>query len=275
MSGKDPELSRLGEALSSARSAYAAAKKITDETKARLNETGSRIQTFNAKISELKKGIDAEYGAMRTERANGDRDAADEHRSLAQSMQEKLTEIYESKKACFGELDEARAAFNKALDTQKILRDKVQEAWDGFNARLEYLKSENAKEQAKWKEKPCKICGVPIRYNVEWKHIPNLCKDCFDKDKANWEDRVCAKCGKAFRINKGWEHIPTICGDCRKIVKAEKAARENEKAAKLQAKKEAVEESARLAQEEREAAAGALVDVANEALGEEAGTENV
>ncbi|MBQ9033138.1 MAG: hypothetical protein IJ107_00535 [Lachnospiraceae bacterium] len=275
MSGKDPELSRLGEALSSARSAYAAAKKITDETKARLNETGSRIQTFNAKISELKKGIDAEYGAMRTERANGDRDAADEHRSLAQSMQEKLTEIYESKKACFGELDEARAAFNKALDTQKILRDKVQEAWDGFNARLEYLKSENAKEQAKWKEKPCKICGVPIRYNVEWKHIPNLCKDCFDKDKANWEDRVCAKCGKTFRINKGWEHIPTICGDCRKIVKAEKAARENEKAAKLQAEKEAVEESARLAQEEREAAAGALVDVANEALGEEAGTENV
>ena len=275
MSGKDPELSRLGEALSSARSAYAAAKKITDETKARLNETGSRIQTFNAKISELKKGIDAEYGAMRTERANGDRDAADEHRSLAQSMQEKLSEIYESKKACFGELDEARAAFNKALDTQKILRDKVQEAWDGFNARLEYLKSENAKEQAKWKEKPCTICGVPIRYNVEWKHIPNLCKDCFDKDKANWEDRVCAKCGKAFRINKGWEHIPTICGDCRKIVKAEKAARENEKAAKLQAEKEAVEESARLAQEEREAAAGALVDVANEALGEEAGTENV
>ena len=275
MSGKDPELSRLGEALSSARSAYAAAKKITDETKARLNETGSRIQTFNAKISELKKGIDAEYGAMRTERANGDRDAADEHRSLAQSMQEKLSEIYESKKACFGELDEARAAFNKALDTQKILRDKVQEAWDGFNARLEYLKSENAKEQAKWKEKPCKICGVPIRYNVEWKHLPNLCKDCFDKDKANWEDRVCAKCGKAFRINKGWEHIPTICGDCRKIVKAEKAARENEKAAKLQAEKEAAEESARLAQEEREAAAGALVDVANEALGEEAGTENV
>ena len=275
MSGKDSELSRLGEALSSARSAYAAAKKITDETKARLNETGSRIQTFNAKISELKKGIDAEYGAMRTERANGDRDAADEHRSLAQSMQEKLSEIYESKKACFGELDEARAAFNKALDTQKILRDKVQEAWDGFNARLEYLKSENAKEQAKWKEKPCKICGVPIRYNVEWKHIPNLCKDCFDKDKANWEDRVCAKCGKAFRINKGWEHIPTICGDCRKIVKAEKAARENEKAAKLQAEKEAAEESARLAQEEREAAAGALVDVANEALGEEAGTENV
>ena len=60
MSGKDPELSRLGEALSSARSAYAAAKKNTDETKARLNETGSRIQTFNAKIADLKKGIDSD-----------------------------------------------------------------------------------------------------------------------------------------------------------------------------------------------------------------------
>lgn len=261
MSGKDPELSRLGEALSSARSAYAEAKKITDEAKARLNETGSRIQTFNAKITELKKGIDSEYNAMRSERAGGDRDAADEHRSMAQSMQEKLTEIYGSKKSCFGELDEARAAFNKALDAQKILRDKVQEAWDGFNARLEYLKEENAKEQAKWKEKPCKICGVPIRYNTEWKHIPNLCKECFDKDKENWEDRKCAKCGKTFRINKGWEHIPTICGDCRKIVRAEKSAR-------MQAEKEAQEESARLAREEREAAASALVDVANEAVSE-------
>ena len=157
MSGKDPELSRLGEVLSSARSAYAAAKKTTDETKARLNQTGSMIQTFNAKIADLKKGIDSEYNAMRSERAGGDRSAADEHRETAQSMQEKLTETYESKKACFAELDEARAAFNKALDSQKILRDKVQEAWDSFNARLEFLKSENAKEQAKWKEKPCRI----------------------------------------------------------------------------------------------------------------------
>ena len=265
MSGKDPELSRLGEELSSARSEYSAAKKNTDETKARLNQTGSMIQTFNAKIAELKKGIDAEYNAMRSERAGGDRTAADEHRETAQSMQEKLTEIYESKKACFAELDDARAAFNKALDTQKILRDKVQEAWDRFNARLEFLKSENAKEQAKWKEKPCRICGVPIRYNVEWKHIPNLCKECFDKDKLNWEDRTCAKCGKTFRINKSWEHIPTICGDCRKAVKAEKAARmQAEKAAE----KAASEESARQAEEERQAAASALVDVANEAVSE-------
>ena len=104
---------------------------------------------------------------------------------------------------------------------------------------------------------------MPIRYNTEWKHIPNLCKDCFDKDKENWEDRKCAKCGRTFRINKGWEHIPTICGDCRKIVKAEKAA-------KMQAEKEAAEESAKAAREEREAAASALVDVANEAVGEAA-----
>ena len=97
MSGKDPELSRLGEALSSARSAYAAAKKTTDETKARLNETGSRIQTFNAKIADLKKGIDSEYNAMRSERAGGDRDAADEHRSLAQSMQELTRDLSTSR----------------------------------------------------------------------------------------------------------------------------------------------------------------------------------
>ena len=268
MSGKDPELSRLGEALSSARTAYAAAKKTTDESKARLNETGSRIQTFNVKITDLKKSIDAEYNAMRSERAAGDRDAADEHRANAQAMQEELTQVYETKKACFGELDEARAAFNKALEAQKTFKETVQSAWDAFNSRLEFLKEENAKEQAKWKEKPCRICGIPIRYNVEWKHIPNLCKDCFEKDKENWEDRTCAKCGKTFRINKGWEHIPTICGECRKVVKAEKAARVAEKAAKQKAEAAEVEESAKAAQEERQAAAAALIEVANEAVSE-------
>ena len=268
MSGKDPELSRLGEALSSARTAYAAAKKTTDESKARLNETGSRIQTFNVKITDLKKSIDAEYNAMRSERAAGDRDAADEHRANAQAMQEELTQVYETKKACFGELDEARAAFNKALEAQKTFKETVQSAWDAFNSRLEFLKEENAKEQAKWKEKPCRICGIPIRYNVEWKHIPNLCKDCFEKDKENWEDRTCAKCGKTFRINKGWEHIPTICGECRKVVKAEKAAREAEKAAKQKAEAAEAEESAKAAQEERQAAAAALIEVANEAVSE-------
>ena len=241
MSGKDPELSRLGEALSSARTAYASAKKNTDETKSRLNETGSRIQTFNTKIAELKKSIDAEYNAMRSERANGDRNAADEHRSAAQAMQDKLTEIYDLKKACFAELDEARAAFNKALDSQKTLRDAVQHAWDSFNERLEFLKSENAKEQAKWKEKPCRICGVPIRYNVE-------------------------KCGRNFRINKSWEHIPTICPECRKVVKAEKAAREAEKTAKLEAQREEAEMLEKSARLEREEAASALVDVANEEM---------
>ena len=86
MSGKDPELSRLGEALSSARSAYAAAKKNTDETKARLNETGSRIQTFNAKIADLKKGIDSEYNAMRSERAGGHRSMSPRKLALRNSM---------------------------------------------------------------------------------------------------------------------------------------------------------------------------------------------
>jgi hypothetical protein len=101
---------------------------------------------------------------------------------------------------------------------------------------------------------------------VEWKHIPNLCKACFEKDKENWEDRTCAKCGKTFRINKGWEHIPTICSDCRKVVKAEKAAREAEKAARVQAEQEAEQASSMQAEAERQAAASALVDVANEEI---------
>lgn len=268
MSGKDPELSRLGEALSSAREEYSAAKKATDEAKKHLNDTGGRIQTFNNEIGDLKKSIDAQYDAMREERANGNREAADTHRSIAQDMQAQLSDKYDEKKLCFGELDAARAAFNEALDTQKALKEKVQEAWDSFNGRLNFLKAENAKEHAKWKEKPCRICGAPIRYNVEWKHIPSLCRDCYEKDKVNWEDRICAKCGKTFRINKSWEHIPTICSDCRKIVNAERAAREAERAAARKEREQAEKASREAAMQERAAAASALVDVANEEMSE-------
>lgn len=223
MSGKDPELSRLGEVLSSARKAYAEAKKSTDAAKAVLNDAGSAIQQCNNTITQLKMEVDAAYDSMRARRAEGDRDGADSERTRAQGLQEELTAQYDSKKGYFAKLDEARALFNEALEKQKSLRETVQESWDAFNARLEFLKAENAKEQENWKEKPCRMCGSLIRYNIKWKHIPSLCRDCYEKDRMNWEDRTCARCGGNFRINKTWEHIPSICSSCRKEIKMEKA----------------------------------------------------
>lgn len=241
MSGKDPELSKLGEQLTAARAAYTEAKKTTDGAKARLNESGSTIQEINEEIAQLRHKIDAEYDAMRTERSNGNRDAADAHRSTAQEMQAQLSGKYDEKKACFTNLDIARDEFRQALDVQRKSRDAVQKAWNDFNGRLDFLKEQNRIEQAKWKEKPCKNCGKMIRYNIEWKHIPNLCHDCFEKDKVNWEDRICTRCGATFRINKTWEHIPTICPSCRKEVKAEKAARKAQRAAQAAAAANAAE----------------------------------
>ena len=223
MSGKDPELSRLGEALSKAREAYTAAKKVTDVAKQHLNETGDCIQSFNTQINSLKEGVMREYNEMRASRSEGDREGSDEHRTLAQKMQEELTSLYDNKKTCFIELDAARAAFNTALDDQKRLRDEMQAAWDQFNARLEYLKAENEKERAKWRETTCKECGRKIRYHKDRRKAPSLCRECYEKDKVNWEDRECARCGNSFRINKNWEHIPSICSDCRKVVREEKA----------------------------------------------------
>ncbi len=222
MSGKDPELSRLGDVLSEVRAAYAEAKKVTDGAKSVLNEKGDCIQEFNAQINTMKAYIDAAYDSMRSERGNGNREAAEEHRARARSMQEELTAKYEEKKKCFFALDEARTSFNNALDQQKQLRNDVQNAWDQFNERLEFLKIENVAEQAKWKEKPCRQCGTTIRYNMEWKHIPNLCRACFEKDRVNWEDRVCEICGSRFRINKTWKRVPTLCHDCRNDVSADK-----------------------------------------------------
>lgn len=235
MSGKDPELTKLGEQLTAARKAYTDAKKATDSAKAKLNETGGRIQKINEEITSLRHSIDAEYDAMRKERSEGNRDAAEVHKSTAQELQAQLSGKYDEKKACFTNLDTARDAFRQALDVQRQSRDTVQKDWNAFNERLDFLKEQNRIEQAKWKEKPCRNCGKMIRYNIEWKHIPNLCHDCFEKDKVNWEDRICTRCGATYRINKTWEHIPTICPSCRKEVKAEKAARRALKTAAVSA----------------------------------------
>lgn len=235
MSGKDPELTKLGEQLTAARAAYAEAKKVTDGAKVKLNDSGSRIQKINDEITSLRQRIDMEYDAMRAQRAEGNRDAADAHRAAAQELQSELSGKYDEKKAYFTSLDAAREGFRQALNVQRESRDRVQQAWNDFNARLDILKEKNRIEQAKWKEKPCRNCGKMIRYNVEWKHIPNLCHDCFEKDKVNWEDRTCTRCGASFRINKTWEHIPTICPSCRREVKAEKAARRAQRAAALAA----------------------------------------
>ena len=113
MSGKDPELSRLGEALSKAREAYTAAKKVTDVAKQHLNETGDCIQGFNTQINSLKEGVMREYNEMRASRSEGDREGSDEHRTLAQKMQEELTSLYDNKKTCFIEL--LLPLFNKLL----------------------------------------------------------------------------------------------------------------------------------------------------------------
>ncbi len=225
MSGKDPELSQLGDELSRARAAYTEAKLVTDGAKEHLNATGDQIQEYNVQIADLKKSVDLEYDQMRALKAEGDREGAEEHRRSAQALQEALSAKYEEKKQCFARLDEARAAFNVALDGQKALRDEMQAAWDKFNQRLEYLKAQNEIERAKWLETTCKECGKKIRYHKDRKKAPVLCRECYEKDKVNWEDRQCARCGADFRININWEHIPSICPDCRKKLAEEKERR--------------------------------------------------
>lgn len=42
-----------------------------------------------------------------------------------------------------------------------------------------------AEEAAKWKEKPCRNCGKPVPYRVDWEHPPTLCKDCKEKRQTN------------------------------------------------------------------------------------------
>ncbi len=70
-------------------------------------------------------------------------------------------------------------------------------------------------EKAKWREKPCAKCGTTIKYRVDWEKVPNICKSCKDAEKAKWNEKPCSKCGATIKYNVDWTNIPNICNNCK------------------------------------------------------------
>ena len=89
--------------------------------------------------------------------------------------------------------------------------------------------SESVEFEPEFQTKPCRSCGRPISYNLEWEHIPNYCRECKKEYQKDTITRTCKRCGKTFSLPSSVQHWPNYCQECRaslhlKRIKAAKNA---------------------------------------------------
>ena len=178
MSGNDRELERLKSEMDTAQRAIDTAKSRMDSIGARREGIRREIESVNYRIADLKRHIDEEYRAVKVCYEARDKLHAENHKYNAQSYRDALQREYEIKKSLYEKLDMLKPEFESALASLRSAKGRKQRAIEAFKARLQILKQQNEMERAKWKEKPCRICGAVIRYHVDWAHIPSVCKAC-------------------------------------------------------------------------------------------------
>lgn len=84
-----------------------------------------------------------------------------------------------------------------------------------FNLCQDCSARKKAEGAAKWRTKSCKGCGSEVRYHVDWKNVPDLCKSCKEKEKEQWREKSCADCGAKIRYHVDWKNVPDFCKSCK------------------------------------------------------------
>lgn len=217
MAGKDCELERLRAEMDAAQRDIDSAKGRLDSISSKRSGIKSQIETINYRIADIKHHIDEEYRMMKICYEARDRIDAENHKYNAQSYKNSLQREYEIKNSYYIQLDGIKSEFESALYDLRSAKEWKQRAREAFQARLQILKIRNEQERAKWRVKSCKNCGKPIRYRVDWNHIPDLCKECKEREKAKWHEKPCKKCGLPIKYHEDWKHIPSICKQCKML----------------------------------------------------------
>ena len=174
----DSKLEALGKEVERLKAAYETAKSRTSAAKADKDRAWDDVAWCKSQIAELKRCIAEERRAASVCYEAHDYYDAKNHSLNAQNMQPRLSALYDSKDRAWAAFESFRNAFNVALEEQRRIKAQLDSAREAFSARLAELKEQNARESAKWREKPCKGCGSTIRYNTDWTHPPNYCKEC-------------------------------------------------------------------------------------------------
>ena len=212
---KDYELDRLHHEIETAQRAIDSAKSRLDFVNSRRSGIKSQIESCKYRIADIKHSVDLEYGYMRTCRSARDHIGADNHRYNAESFKNALNREYEIKNGYYTELNSYKGEYESALNDLRNAKARKHQAIEAFQSRLQIVKAQNEQEKAQWRETYCKKCGKKISYRINWKRVPDMCKDCIAVEKAKWQETPCVKCGRMIRYNEDWTHIPHVCKDCK------------------------------------------------------------
>ena len=212
---KDYELDRLHNEIEIAQRDIDAAKSRLDSVNGRRSGIKSQIESCKYRIADIKHSVDLEYGYMRTCRSARDHIGADNHRYNAESFKNALNREYEIKNGYYTELNSYKGEYESALNDLRNAKARKRQAIEAFQSRLQIVKAQNEQEKAQWRETYCKKCGKKISYRINWKRVPDMCKDCIAVEKAKWHETPCVKCGRMIRYNEDWTHIPHVCKDCK------------------------------------------------------------
>ena len=212
---KDYELDRLHNEIETAQRAIDSAKSRLDFVNSRRSGIKSQIESCKYRIADIKHSVDLEYGYMRTCRSARDHIGADNHRYNAESFKNALNREYEIKNGYYTELNSYKGEYESALNDLRNAKARKHQAIEAFQSRVQIVKAQNEQEKAQWRETYCKKCGKKISYRINWKRVPDMCKDCIAVEKAKWQETPCVKCGRMIRYNEDWTHIPHVCKDCK------------------------------------------------------------
>lgn len=103
------------------------------------------------------------------------KDTAETYRADAMTLMEQVRDIKEQLADSYDELDSVKWELKDLNEKRGALRAELNSLIRQHKDRIRQLKEQDA---LNWREKPCTVCGRPLRYNTTWKHIPNICSEC-------------------------------------------------------------------------------------------------
>lgn len=114
------------------------------------------------------------------------RDFAASYRADAMTFVERVRDMKECLADSYDELEGIKEALCELNEKRKLLKTEKSSLIRQHKDRVRQLREQNA---LNWREKPCAVCGRTLRYNVTWKHIPNICPECKDEFRSKRESK--------------------------------------------------------------------------------------
>lgn len=211
----DSRLEALGREVDRLKAEYETAKNRTSALKTEKDRAHADVAWCKSEIAELKRCIEEERRAASVCYEAHNHYDAKNHSLNAQNMKPRLSSLYDSKDRAWATFESYRDAFNAALEEQRRIKVQLDSTRKAFQERLTELKNQNARENSRWHEKSCRICGATIRYHEDWTHIPDLCPQCRERERAKWQEKPCKGCGATIRYSTDWTHVPNYCKKCK------------------------------------------------------------